>query len=254
MPIKASGSNLHKGHRQRMREKLIDHGEDVFYTHELLEMLFYHILPQQNTNPIARSLVESFGSLDNILSKSREELMTIDGIGERLADVIKAASLFDLRLLDKGLANPIFELCDYQAAGNYFVEMFSHYDKHVTAAAFLNSKMQLISLEVLYELDACSAGVRADKFLLAATRSNASIAMIIHTHPHGPLFPTEGDRATTAMLQSELSNMGVTLAEHYVITGKRFMGTIKHSPYTFSQNSAIWRFIKSKEEYDEKAT
>ena len=44
-------AQVHSGHRQRMRDKFIRHGADVFDTHELLEMLLYYVIPYKDTNP-----------------------------------------------------------------------------------------------------------------------------------------------------------------------------------------------------------
>ena len=47
--------NIHKGHRQRMREKLVRAGDVAFNTYELLEMLLYYVIPYKDTNPISQS-------------------------------------------------------------------------------------------------------------------------------------------------------------------------------------------------------
>ena len=44
------GKMIHKGHRQRMREKLFSHGSRVLQSYELLEMLLYYVIPYKNTN------------------------------------------------------------------------------------------------------------------------------------------------------------------------------------------------------------
>ena len=45
---------IHYGHRARMRSKLITHGQRIFDTYELLEMLLYHTVPYKDTNPTKR--------------------------------------------------------------------------------------------------------------------------------------------------------------------------------------------------------
>ena len=52
--------NLHAGHRERMREKFRTYGRAVMHSHELLEMLLFHVVTYKNTNPIAKRLMLRF--------------------------------------------------------------------------------------------------------------------------------------------------------------------------------------------------
>ena len=83
-------SRIHEGHRSRMRAKLLTHGQRIFDTYELLEMLLYHMIPYKDTNPLSKRLLAAFGSLEGVLSASREELAACLGIGERTADFLTA--------------------------------------------------------------------------------------------------------------------------------------------------------------------
>ena len=56
-------SLIHKGHRQRMRDKLLTYGSKVMQSYELLEMLLFYVIPYKNTNPTAKRLILKFGSL-----------------------------------------------------------------------------------------------------------------------------------------------------------------------------------------------
>ena len=38
--------NIHKGHRERIRERYLQEGPDGFADHEILEMLLYGIIPR----------------------------------------------------------------------------------------------------------------------------------------------------------------------------------------------------------------
>ena len=48
--------NLHDGHRDRMREKLLKN-PDSLSDHELLEILLYQFIPRKNTNEIAHNVL-----------------------------------------------------------------------------------------------------------------------------------------------------------------------------------------------------
>ena len=61
----------HKGHRQRMRERVQNYGLDSLAEHEALEYILYLTNAQKDTNGIAHDLIDRFGdipkSVDNLL-------------------------------------------------------------------------------------------------------------------------------------------------------------------------------------------
>ena len=54
-------SNIHEGHRDRMRSRFLQEGADGMATHEILEMLLYGTIPRGDTNEIAHHLLDDFG-------------------------------------------------------------------------------------------------------------------------------------------------------------------------------------------------
>ena len=58
--------NLHKGHRQRLRELYLKDGIDNFNDHQALELLLFYAIPQRDTNPLAHKLLEEFGSISAV--------------------------------------------------------------------------------------------------------------------------------------------------------------------------------------------
>ena len=68
---------IHQGHRSRMREKLSQHGQFIFDTYELLEMLLYQTILYRDTNPIAKNLLYAFGGLDGVFNAPMDSLPTL---------------------------------------------------------------------------------------------------------------------------------------------------------------------------------
>ena len=121
--------NVHQGHRQRMRAKLYTHGDRIFDTYELLEMLLYYVIPYKDTNPISKRLLERFGSLDGVLSARKNELAEIDGIGERAAGLISAVG-------ELGGSSPTGEMLEHAAVS---VAMGNGTDAAKNAADFITT-------------------------------------------------------------------------------------------------------------------
>lgn len=238
-------SILHRGHRQRMRNKLLSHGSKVLETHELLEMLLYHVIPLKNTNPIAKRLIDRFGGIDGVFSASLEELCSVDGIGPAVAKFIIGCGIFISEKEQIPSDNP-FD--DYTRVGDFLVEKLSGETEYKTAMMLFDNRMRFIDYAVIYDFDYSSAAVKPDALIEFAIKRRASIAVTAHTHPHGPLFPTAGDMATNSAVCSALNRAGISHAEHYIISGDRFLGVTHQIKLAFVQSPELERFYKTRED------
>lgn len=78
----------HKGHRQRMRERVQNYGLDSLAEHEALEYVLYLTNAQKDTNGIAHDLIDRFGDFAAVLEASEEELCTVEGVGPSTARML----------------------------------------------------------------------------------------------------------------------------------------------------------------------
>lgn len=78
----------HKGHRQRMRERVQSYGLDSLAEHEALEYVLYLTNAQRDTNGIAHDLIDRFGDFAAVLEASEEELCTVEGVGPSTARML----------------------------------------------------------------------------------------------------------------------------------------------------------------------
>ncbi|NHN83063.1 DNA repair protein RadC [Acetobacter musti] len=58
------------GHRGRMRERVLSRGAAALADYELVEMLLFYGIPRRDTKPLAKSLINRFGSLASVLNAS----------------------------------------------------------------------------------------------------------------------------------------------------------------------------------------
>ena len=77
---------MHTGHRSRLAGKIKDGG--VVYEHELLEYLLFNACPRRDLNATAHSLIQRFGSISGVFAARREELVSVDGVGENMAEYL----------------------------------------------------------------------------------------------------------------------------------------------------------------------
>jgi DNA repair protein RadC len=69
------------GHRQRLRERFLDGEERALSEEGLVELLLTFASPQKDVQPLTRSLLQQFGSLQGITSASPIALEKVPGIG-----------------------------------------------------------------------------------------------------------------------------------------------------------------------------
>ena len=65
----------------------------------MLEMALFRSLPRRQLKPIARALLEAFGTYPNVLAATVPDLMRIAGLGEAGAAALKLIHAAALRLV-----------------------------------------------------------------------------------------------------------------------------------------------------------
>ena len=232
-----SDDGIHKGHRERMRKKFILHSGRPFDSYELLEMLLYGVIPYKDTNPIAKKLLAAFGGLDGVFEASIEELVQVPGIGQRAAELIKAAGELCVAG-ESDIRTDTHKFKTDKEIGDFFIDYFAYKNANkMVAAMCFDNQMNLIAVKDFYDLDFGQAGVRAAPFVEFALKCRASCIATAHIHPYGPLFPTESDVVTNNMISEALKNVGVATVEHFIVTGKKHVG-IMHNLHSALAQSA----------------
>ena len=233
------------GHRQRVRNRFLTHGAEVLENYELLEMLLFFSVPVKDTKAFAKNLLLHFGSLDAVLSASKEELRAVSGVGERSAELISLVGRAP-KICREAIGRADITLDDYSACGRFLTEKFKDARDVTVLLLSFDNKMRLVGCDKMYDIDYASGGIKPAPFIDVAVKRRASVAIIAHNHPYGPMIPSEGDIATNKLIAAALESAGVTLAEHYIITGEKYVGFMHNLNSAFDKDSAVKRFLESK--------
>ena len=204
------------GHRERLRKKLLDYGDEVFEDYELLELLLTIIIPRKDVKPLAKELLKKFGSFSNVINASPYELKEINGIGDFAVagfKIIKASTTKILK--DKVEEDTIIsnwpELINYCQAniGNKKTEEF-----HVL---YLNTKYHLIKDETHSTGTINTSSVYPREILKKVLDLGASSIIIVHNHPTGDTTPSNADINITKKIQNVLKTIDVPLHDHLIV-------------------------------------
>jgi hypothetical protein len=79
------------GHRARLRQRFLADPAGLSET-EILELLLTYAIPRRDVAPLAQALIDRFGNIDRVLTASYEELLTVSGIGEQAAIMIRVVA------------------------------------------------------------------------------------------------------------------------------------------------------------------
>ncbi|MDE7218470.1 MAG: DNA repair protein RadC [Oscillospiraceae bacterium] len=213
---------VHNGHRDRKREQFLRCGAESFADHELLEMLLYYAIPQRDTNPIAHSLMERFGSLQAVLSAPPEELMEVPYIKEKAAVLLRLAPALYQRVLMGGEDREVI-LDTRERVGEFFRGLFMTHTAEVMYQLCLDGKGKKKSLHKLSEGDVGSVGVNIRQIVENALRSRAAAVVLAHNHPSGVALPSHEDQIATRMAAEALGTVGVRLADHIIVADNDYV-------------------------------
>ncbi len=213
----AAGAMPHfYGHRQRLRQRLIAGGPDNLPDYELLEVLLFAGNPRGDTKPLAKELIDRFGSFAEVLSADSDDLLGVPGLGEAGVAALKSVREAALRLMraelrDRPLLGSWDRLIDYCTANIAYgqVEEF-----HLL---FLDRKNMLIAHERQQRGTIDHTPVYTREVVKRALELGASALILVHNHPSGDPTPSKADIQVTREIVSAAKPLGVTIHDHVII-------------------------------------
>lgn len=220
--MKTSDGNIHKNHRERMRQRFLDFGLNSFHDHEALELLLYYALPRVDTNPIAHELINTFGSLAAVLDAHPKELEKVKNISTNTAVLL--TMLPELFRKYQVCKDKLEKYSSVQQVGEFFVNYFLGYTQEVAVLLMLDTSSRNLGI-----VDVCSGGsissVHLDYRKLSAEvlRYNASTVILAHNHPGGKAVPSRPDIQETRALRDFLRMIRVKLEDHIIVAGTEWV-------------------------------
>jgi len=113
---------MHEGHRSRSKNRFLEEGLDGFEDHEILELLLFYAIPRKDTNELAHSLINKYGSLSGVLEADPKDLAKTPGLGENSAILLALIpSLARIYLKDRWGTRPTLD--STAKAGEYVLTL-----------------------------------------------------------------------------------------------------------------------------------
>ncbi|WP_407927928.1 RadC family protein [Belnapia arida] len=204
------------GHRARMREKLLERGAEALADYELLEMLLFFAMPKGDTKPLAKALINRFGSFGAVLAAPQDQLMATRGLGPHSVAALKLVQASSLRLaraeeMDRPILNNWERLIGYLTAvlAEEKIEQFR--------ILFLDTRNRLIADEAQARGTVNHTPVYPREVVKRALELHATALILVHNHPSGDPTPSREDVAMTAEVKAAVGVLGIALHDHLII-------------------------------------
>jgi DNA repair protein RadC len=203
------------GHRQRLRERF-QASPGALADYELLELALFQSFRQQDTKPLAKDLIDRFGSFAAVIAAPEAELAEVKGIGETTIHLLKlmhaaaqraaAVTITERNLLDSW--SSVIDYCRTKMAHER-VEQFR--------ILFLDKRNVLIRDEEQQRGTVDHTPVYPREVVKRALELSATALILVHNHPSGDPTPSSADIQMTKQIVETAKPLGIAVHDHIII-------------------------------------
>lgn len=204
------------GHRARLRKRLMSGGEDALADHEVIEYLLMVARPRIDTKPIARSLIQRFGSLAGVLTADPQALALHPNMGETSAAALRIVALAARRLARTVVREQPL-LSNWQALLDYLHIDMAHLNVERVRVLYLNTQNMLILDHLVGDGTLDESPIYTREVVKKGLDVGAAAMILVHNHPSGSPKPSRADIQVTQKIMEAARLMGMTVHDHIVI-------------------------------------
>jgi DNA repair protein RadC len=215
----AAGEKPHYwGHRGRVRERALKAGVEILADYELLELLLFYSIERIDTKPLAKKLLERFGTLGDVFAAEPEQLREFE-IDQPTLVHFKAMREAGRRLAERKVKDmPV--LTNWQQLIDYCHIALAHEKTEQFRILFLDRKNVLIADEVQQRGTIDHTPVYPREVVKRALALNAAALILVHNHPSGDPKPSRDDIEMTREIKAAAEALGIAIHDHLVIGRK----------------------------------
>ncbi len=205
-----------------MKNRFIEEGLDAFEDHQILELLLFYAIPRKDTNELAHSLINKYGSLSGVLEADPKDLAKAPGLGENSAILLALIpSLARIYLKDRWGARPTLD--STAKAGEYVLTLCAGRTYEVFYVICLDAQHKVIYSALVHEGTIDQAPVYPRLIVETALRHKAQSVILAHNHPGGTPIPSSQDIEVTKRIQVALEQISISVLDHIIAAGEQYV-------------------------------
>lgn len=212
------------GHRQRLRDRLLQGEGDELHDYELLESLLFAVIPRRDVKPLAKQLLKKASGLWPLLHAEVVQLQEWK-LSETTIALLRTVGAISLRsqkskILNKPLLNNWQRILDYCRAA------MAHKKVEEFRLLFLDRKNHLIHEEVQQRGTIDHTPAYPREIVKRALEVGAGAIVLCHNHPSGDVTPSKADINMTKDIVAACDALGIVVHDHIII-GANDVGSFK---------------------------
>lgn len=213
-------NEMHKKHRARLDEKILEYGIEVLEEHELLEFILFTVIPRADTNKLAHRLLDEFGTVSSVLATDYRELVKVKGVGSRTAKFL--ATLPQIlgavqRITTFGKKMP--HLSTYEEICEYMPTFFFNKLTEVAYIFCLNASDSVTHMKRITDGATGKVYIHERTIAKEAILSDAVSVIVAHNHPGGILLPSVSDVKVSRAIYDGLKKVDIKLKDSVIVSG-----------------------------------
>ena len=218
MPQASENTKKHDGtgHRARLRKRLLQGGAEALADYEVLEYLLFAAIKQGDTKPVAKALIDRFGSLSGVMNADPGALQDVKGVGETSAAALKSVALAARRMARSEVEQkPV--LGSWQALLDYLAIDMAHLTVERVRVLYLNAQNRLILDHHVGDGSIDEAAIHPREVIRRGLDIGATALILVHNHPSGNPEPSRADIHITNKIAEAGRLLGITVHDHVII-------------------------------------
>lgn len=213
------------GHRDRLRSRFRGGEADALPDYELLELILFRSIPRRDVKPIAKKLIERFGSFAEVLGAPAARLVEVAGVGQATAEDLNLVAAAGRRLA-KGAVVKRPVLSSWSSVLEYCRAAMAFAEREQLRVLFLDKRNALIADEVQQTGTVDHTPVYPRELVRRALELSATAMILVHNHPSGDPTPSAADIRMTREIAEIAKPMGVEVHDH-IIVGREGHASLK---------------------------
>ncbi|MAP24157.1 MAG: hypothetical protein CMM87_01310 [Rickettsiales bacterium] len=219
--INMTAKHLNHGHRQRLRDRLLNSGAGAMEPDELIELILFLSIPRGDVKPIAKRLWQRYGTFQAMVDRPVDELKQVSGLGDQTIATLKTIQALALHFTSPSAQKkPLLSAFDQLV--KYARIRMSPFECEHCLIFYLNERHQVLFEDLQTQGGVDAVLINPKAIMRQALNCSAAGILLLHNHPSGIAEPSEQDNYLTSKLQKMCQSLEIELLDHVIITQQSY--------------------------------
>jgi DNA repair protein RadC len=189
--------------------------------YEILELLLGYANPRRDAKPMAKALLERFGTLRGVYQAQTSELSSVEGFGPGMETFWALWREYLARLAEQDARDRVL-VDDARVVADLARERLANLDGEEFWVLLLDGANRAMGWERISQGTVDQAPVYPREILALALTRRAAGVIMVHNHPGGDPKPSRMDQEITRQVKLAAHSLGVKVLDHVIVAGKEY--------------------------------